>query len=137
MENPTPSTTLIALNISLLNWQSWNRQLLLKCQSHFGKIGISILRNIQLDILLPPQLTETTPAGRDVYPTDENGDLTDRAFQTFNTNNRRYEQLFDIRCKEDDECLRFILSLLKWSSAYAWAQIIEAVPHSSFSAIIP
>jgi hypothetical protein len=119
MENPTPPSIDIILNILLFNWVSWIKQLKAKCQSHFGQIGIAILNNTQSTIISYPQLTDKTPDNKFKYPIDADGELTDRGFTLYNNAIKRYEQQHDLRCKEDDECLTFIIAHIHANSETA------------------
>lgn len=119
METPTHPTITIILNILLFNWVPWLKQLKAKCQSQFGQIGMAVLNNTQSTIIPYPQLSDKTMDGKFKYPADEYGELTDRGFTLYNNAIKRYEQQYDLRVKDDDACLTFILQHLHPNSETA------------------
>ena len=119
METQTKTSSDIILNILLYNWVLWLKQLMSKCQSHFGEIGISIINEEHPLVLSPPTPDDKSPQGKLLYPLGADGDFTDRAFTLYNNALKRFYELSAIRKTEDTECYNYILARIHPASETA------------------
>lgn len=114
MDPSLPTTAVIAkiiLNALSFNYAQWRKQLNLVSHK-YGATGMAINADELTTPLLAPTVDDINALGKPLYAKDEDGELTSRAFATYNNDIRRFDTISAAQIINDDAALTFILDTI-------------------------